>query len=165
MCQKISINVRLIVNDDVTVSAYQSTDIEMSKPNTDPDTIFNKQLNVSRSISKQHTELFDFSKILNISCSSAEYASTSQDSINKIKECYELFNFLIDSSKIVEMLMFKDAYDISLRDLNNLFNSNFSRANRLHSTLLETINQYKFCIKCLESKILSYDIDKFHQIA
>ena len=144
------------VNDDMNVSTCQLTNIEMSQPNTNA-------TNTSIS-SKKHAELFDFSKLLNVSRSFAEYTSASQDSINKNKDCFELFNFLIGPSKIIEMLVFKDAYDIGLQDFNNLSKSTFIRANRLYSVLFEQLTNLNFLSKILESQILSYNVGMFNHV-
>ena len=146
-------------------SYADSTDSSMININveTNLNTVVNDPLNLIKSlITREHSELFDFNKIINISCSLEKYVSNSDDSINKIKECYDLFGFLTNPTKIIEMLVFKDAYDIGLRDLRSLFNSNFSRSNKLHSTLLKTINKYKLrSIQCLKQKILTFDVGKF----
>ena len=91
-------------------------------------------------------------------------ANSSNTSISKIKDCHDWFGFLMDPTKMIEILVFKDASDIGSRDLRNLFTSNFSRSNRLHSTLLKTINKYQLSIQSLKTKILSFDISKFHQM-
>ena len=92
-------------------------------------------------ITTKHGDLLDFNETTNIACIVGIYANNGDESINKIAKCNDLFGFLIDSRKIIEIVVFKDAHDIGFRNLN------FGPSNRSHSTLLKTINKYQLNIQ------------------